>query len=78
MKIVMVIGARPQFVKAYAVSGAITLLSLLSRPESAGVILAVAHDEFKSLDIKISLPLVSIAVYDVKGVLLPDVVGGRL
>ena len=42
------------------------------------IILAVAHDEFRSLDIKTLASCEHCVVYDVKGVLLPDAVDGRL
>ena len=42
------------------------------------IILAVAHDEFRSLDIKTLASCEHCIVYDVKGVLLPDAVDGRL
>ena len=42
------------------------------------VILAVAHDEFKSLDIKMLGSCSNCVLYDVKGVLLQESVDGRL
>ena len=41
------------------------------------VIMAVAHDEFKAIDIK-QLCLDEHVIYDVKGILDPQIIDGRL
>ncbi len=53
-------------------------LSRLNGDSYEAVILAVAHDQFKTLDISALASCESCVVYDIKGVLSPDEVDGRL
>jgi len=53
-------------------------LSSLNSDSYEAVILAVAHDRFKTLDIGALASHDGCVVYDIKGVLPPDSVDGRL
>lgn len=55
----------------------VTVLNILPKQKFDGVVLAVAHEEFKALDLKQVVNGKSV-VYDVKGILLPAETDGRL
>jgi len=57
--------------------GLITEEQLKADDDFDAIILAVAHDSFKELDIK-SMKGDKTIVYDVKGILPPDIVDERL